>query len=218
MHNEIRRYINKHKDNLVVTVDRRGGIVDRGEPDAVVWIGFNLRGEMKRLVPILIHSGYEINFQDAIKIHYNFGSASPEDDRIVTPIYSTPTARPAESNSARPRFEVQVVTDEDPNVDKVNITGAKNYATRLKEGEKTAQINGEVDYMNRDVICLHLNIRAPGAIFDTDIPFFAESPDDDQFIDVTKKISVPCIILAKQDQSTPPKNTETPFKLPFISN
>lgn len=215
-----RTYINRHVQDLRVNEDLRSSVLEQKNPDAIVWIGFNNHGEEKRLLPILITTGISREIGERIKIYKNFGVSEDSNQRIATPVYTTNSVRQTTSEFANPEYMPKIVTPDEPLVESVNVSGAREYARMLaNQGQDSVQIEGDAKYSDsNNIVNLSLKIHAPGAHFVTRVPFFVEDPSDSEFESAIENIQIPCIVLDECKTRTNSEGYRTHVKLPYVSD
>jgi hypothetical protein len=218
MSRKIRQYIRFNVDSLQIQCEQRSSIIEREEPDAIVWIGFDKRGEMSRILPILIHSNIDAELESAIAVHQGFGETESDDDRILTPIFHHSPAIPTDSDWAEPNYDIQIATTDNESVEDVSVTSARNYAMDLvSEGRKSQQIKAEFTTIDK-IPYIEFTIRGPGLNTSSLVPVFNGEPSTDKFRAATKRMQLPCVILAEARQRVTPASSETYTKLPYISD
>jgi hypothetical protein len=218
MSRQIRQYIRSNVDSLQIQCDRRSSITEREEPDVIVWIGFDKRGEMSRILPVLIHSNIDNKIESTVAVHHSFGESKSDEDRILTPIFHHSPAVPTDSDWAKPEYDIQIATTDNEGVEDVNITAAQDYAMDLAaEGRESQQIKAEFTAID-EIPYIEFTIRGPGLNTSSLVPVFDGEPTTDKFQAATNRMQLPCVILAESRERVVPDSSETFTKLPYVSD
>lgn len=218
---ELRSYLQRRKNDIVVNAVTRGSITDKGIPEAIAWVGFKGKGTISKILPILIHSSVDGEINHMLEISKQFASnpSSNKGNRIVTPIYIEDPARPLKSDYSDPTYQIQMISTRRPEIDSVSWNQVQDYAQKFEQKSKESYtIRPQVGTPADGYVPLNLKISAPGALFKTKIPFFLGDPDDHVFENAVGSMVVPCISVAESNECHDSDSFTTMIKKPYVGD
>lgn len=215
---DARSYLKGLLDEKVVSVETRGTIINPGEPQAIVWVGLDDRPSMRKILPILINPYIDDDLSSTIRVYKHFAGGEIDGDRIVSPIYTTEPNRPAQEFESDPRYEFQSVSTDRPEIYSSEYSGIQEFASDFAaEAERSGRVNMKIGTPNRGYVPLIVSVRAPGAIFKTQVPFFVGEPSNDDFHSAIQKMTIPCIAVSRSEGSSDQASFSTNVLLPFVN-